>query len=588
MNPTQKPLRTGAEAVTAVHQTLRLPAAFAAEVEALLEQWATDDVAGRLWAHDASLWTSSGEEKWLGWLDIVSEQRGHLERFLRLAEDVRQNRPSGLVLLGMGGSSLAPQVLSNVFGSADGFPELLVLDTTDPVQIAAVENAVDLASTWFIVSSKSGTTLEPNILLSYFFQRVEQALGRPPGRRFIAVTDPGSPLEGLAQEDGFRHLFHGVPSIGGRYSALSDFGLVPAALTGLDVAGLLDRAGEMVEACAADNPVAQNPGLVLGAVLGAAARAGRDKVTILPSNRVRSLGAWLEQLLAESTGKRGKGLIPVDGEQPGPPSAYGNDRLFVRLAVEGDDDDGVGAALDRIEQAGHPIVDIMLRDRQDLGQEFFHWEIATAAAGMALGINPFDQPDVEAAKVAARRLTDEVESTGALPPQNAFYEEDGLQLFADQGNEAELAAATGGHPSLAAYLKAHLARALPSDYVAIVAFLAMSPANIEQLQALRHTVRNHRRVATCLGFGPRFLHSTGQAYKGGPNSGVFLQLTATVSDDLPVPGRSYTFGTVEEAQARGDLEVLAERGRRLLRVHLTGDLAAGLTRLRHAINEALS
>ena len=266
MNPPQGPFRTGAAAVTAVQQTLRLPAALAAEVEALLEQWAADDVARRLWEHDASLWTSSGEERWLGWLGIVSEQRGDLERFLRLAEDVRQNRPSGLVLLGMGGSSLAPQVLSNVFGAADGFPELLVLDSTDPAQIAAVEDAVDLASTWFIVSSKSGTTLEPNILLSYFFQRVEQALGRSPGRRFIAVTDPGSPLEGLAQEDGFRHLFHGVPSIGGRYSALSDFGLVPAALTGLDVAGLLDRTGEMVKACAADVPVAQSPGLVLGEI----------------------------------------------------------------------------------------------------------------------------------------------------------------------------------------------------------------------------------------------------------------------------------------------------------------------------------
>lgn len=587
MNPAQKPGPTDAAAGPAVHQTLRLPATLAARVEALLEQWAADGVAGRLWERDASLWTSSGEERWLGWLGIVSEQRDHQERFLRLADDVRRNRPSHLVLLGMGGSSLAPQVLSKVFGTAEGFPDLLVLDSTDPTQIASVEDAVDLTSTWFIVSSKSGTTLEPSILLSYFFQRVEQALGRPPGRRFIAVTDPGSPLEGLAHEDGFRHLFHGLPSIGGRYSALSDFGMVPAALIGLDVPSFLDRTGEMVKACSAEVPVAHNPGLVLGAVLAAAAHEGRDKVTILASKRVRSFGAWLEQLLAESTGKHGKGIIPVDGEQPGPPGVYGDDRLFVRVAVEGDDDHGAEAALDRIEQAGHPVVKITIPDPLDLGQEFFHWEMATAAAGMALGINPFDQPDVEAAKVAARRLTDEVESTGALPPQKALYEEDGLQLFADQRNAAELTTAIGGRPSLSAYLEAHLARALPGDYVAILAFLAMTPDIIERLQSIRHAVRNSRRVATCLGFGPRFLHSTGQAYKGGPDSGVFLQLTANVADDLGVPGRTYTFGTVEEAQARGDLEVLAERGRRLLRIHLTGDLAAALRRLRRAIDEAL-
>lgn len=588
MNPPQGSDRSEPSSLSPVRQIVRLPGALETEVEALLELWSAQDVGRRLWTRDPSLWTSDDEERWLGWLGIVDEQRVQLERFLPLAEDIRQNRPSTLVLLGMGGSSLAPQVLSEVFGAADGFPELLVLDSTDPVQIATVEEAVDLASTWFIVSSKSGKTLEPNILLSYFFKRVEQVLGRHPGRRFIAVTDPGSPLDGLAHEDGFRYVFHGVPSIGGRYSALSNFGLVPAALMGLDVADLLDRAGKMVRACAADVPVTQNPGLVLGAVLGTAARAGRDKVTILTSQRVRSLGAWLEQLLAESTGKHGKGIIPVDREKTGPPGVYGDDRLFVRVRVEGDDDDRLAAALDRLEQAGHPIVDITISDARDLGQEFFHWEIATAAAGMAIGINPFDQPDVEEAKVAARRLTDQVEATGALPSQEPFYEENGVQLFADERNASELTSAVGGRPSLASYLEAHLARALPGDYVALLAFLAMTPAHIEQLQAARHVVRNHRRVATCLGFGPRFLHSTGQAYKGGPDSGVFVQLTATAATDLGVPGRSYSFGTVQAAQARGDLEVLAERGRRLLRVHLTGDLSSALGRLRRAIDEAVS
>jgi transaldolase / glucose-6-phosphate isomerase len=587
MSPLHESVRSNTSAASTVRQNLRLPVALAAKANALLKRWAGEQMSSRLWAGDSSLWTGNGESEWLGWLGIVDQQRQQGDRFLRLAEEVRQHGPSRLVLLGMGGSSLAPQVLGKVLGAAGGFPQLLVLDSTDPVQIASVEDAVDPASTWFVVSSKSGTTLEPNILLSYFFQRVEQALGHDAGKRFIAITDPGSPLDLLAREDNFRHVFYGVPSIGGRYSALSDFGMVPAALIGLDVPGFLDRAAEMVKACSVSVPLEENPGLVLGAMLGASALAGRDKVTIVVSPRLQGLGAWLEQLLAESTGKHGKGLIPVDEERLGPPDVYGTDRLFVRVAVNGDDNKDTEAALDRLEKAGHPVVDITISDHRDLGQEFFHWEIATAAAGAALGINPFDQPDVEAAKVAARRLTEEVEANGALPQQTPIYEEDGLLLFADDRNAAELAAAVGSRPSLGAYLRAHLARTMPGDYFAVMAFLAMSSANIERLQAIRHTVRDHRRVATCLGFGPRFLHSTGQAYKGGPSSGVFLQLTAADEKELAVPGRAYNFGAVEAAQAQGDLEVLAARGRRLLRVHLARGPEAGLERLRHAIEEAL-
>ncbi len=487
----------------------------------------------------------------------------------------------------MGGSSLCPEVLQMTFRKQAGYPELHVLDSTDPAQIKAVESQIDVAKTLFIVASKSGSTLEPNIFKQYFFSRVQNIVGKGnAGKQFVAITDPGSKMEQVAQADGFRHICHGVSSIGGRYSALSNFGLVPAAIMGLDLRRFLDRTEEMVEACAATVPVEQNPGAVLGAVLGTLGNSGRNKVTIVASPAIFDLGAWLEQLLAESTGKQGKGLIPVDREYPGPPDVYGNDRLFVYLRLQGGSNSAQDAQVDALRKAGQPVVRIDVADKYDLGQEFFRWEIATAVAGSILGINPFNQPDVEAAKIKTRELTAEYEKTGKLPSEQPIAEEAGIKLFTDDRNAANLKKLAGSDGSLAGLLRAHLSQLGQGDYFALLAFLQMNTENEEALQRIRHAVRDHKHVATCLGFGPRFLHSTGQAYKGGPNSGVFLQITCDDVVDLPVPGQKYTFGIVKAAQARGDFQVLAERQRRVLRVHLPADVKAGLEVLEKSVTQS--
>lgn len=572
----------------AKRQVVHLPAKLQGEVDGVLADWRDNGKARRLWARDASLWTGADEGSWMGWLAITEDQRAHFDRFHALADEVRAEGFTHVLLLGMGGSSLCPDVMRATFGRQPGFPELVVLDSTDPAQVRACVRGINLARTLFIVSSKSGSTLEPNIFMRTFYAWVSELLGSTgAGRRFIAITDPGSTLDREAQALGFRHIFYGVPTIGGRYSALSDFGMVPAAIAGLDVARLLERADEMVHACGACVPVEDNPGVVLGTVLGALGRNGRDKVTLLTSPAIASLGAWLEQLIAESTGKGGKGLIPVAEERVGSPDVYGDDRVFVYIGVNGDDDTSQRAALTRLEQAEHPVVRIALADTYDIGQEFFRWEIATAVAGAILGINPFDQPDVEASKVATRRLTDEYERAGVLPVEAPLLAEGGVALFADSANAAWLRAKAGESASLVELLRAHLARLGAGDYFALLAYLEMNEAHHEVLQEIRHMVRDSRGVATCLGFGPRFLHSTGQAYKGGPNSGVFVQVTCEDAADLRIPGQAYTFGIVKAAQARGDLQVLAERGRRAVRVHLGTDVGAGLKQLRELFAEAL-
>ncbi|MBI3575857.1 MAG: bifunctional transaldolase/phosoglucose isomerase [Gammaproteobacteria bacterium] len=558
----------------------RLPFPIASAVEATLDEWQQYDKIRRLWARDASLWTGADEARWLDWLDVTGEQLHHLGDLRRIGHAVEGRRFTHAVLLGMGGSSLAPEMLSQSFGVFADHPRLLVLDSTDPAAIKSVENRVELARTLFLVSSKSGSTLEPDILMAYFHRRVVETVGADQaGRHFAVVTDPGSALERRANAMGFRRVFHGVPGIGGRYSALSNFGMVPAAGMGIDVQQLLDRAQVMVEACAACVPAHENPGVALGAVLGAAARHGRDKITLVTSPGITAFGAWLEQLLAESTGKQGKGLIPVDGELPGSPELYGNDRLFVYLRLASAPDAEQDAAVERLEQAGQPVVRITLSDVHDLGQEFFRWEIATAVAGSILGIHPFDQPDVEASKIATRELTMEFEARGTLPQEAPFVEESGLKLFADEHNARTLRNIVGAHGTCRDYLKAHLGRLRPGDYFALLAFLARHKGHEHSLQAVRHHIRDRHQVATCLGFGPRFLHSTGQAYKGGPNSGVFLQITCDDAEDIPVPGHAYTFGVVKAAQARGDFQVLADRQRRLLRVHLGRDTLTGLAQL---------
>jgi transaldolase/glucose-6-phosphate isomerase len=570
-------------------QTYTLPDDLAAAVKASLEDWRVNGKVRRLWARDASLWTGADEGSWLGWLGITDDQVAHIDHLRKIAEEVKSAGFSHALLLGMGGSSLCPEVLQMTFGKIDGYPELHVLDSTDPAQIKTFEGRVDLAHTLFIVSSKSGGTLEPNIFKQYFFERVQQTVGaHEAGNRFIAITDPGSKMAEVAAHDGFHHIFFGLPSIGGRYSALSDFGMVPAAIMGLDMVKFFDRAEEMVHSCASCVPPEDNPGVVLGTIMGVLANKGRDKVTIIASPGIWDLGAWLEQLLAESTGKAGKGLIPVDQEQLGRIDVYGNDRLFVYMRLASAPDATQDTVVEALEKAGQPILRIAVADPYDLGQEFFRWEIATAVAGAIIGINVFNQPDVEASKIATRKLTSEYEKTGALPPEIPTLGEHGVKLFTDEKNEAALAAAAGDDKTLAGYLKAHLNRIGPGDYFCISAYVEMNKAHQEHLQAMRHAVRDAKNVATCLGYGPRFLHSTGQAYKGGPNTGVFLQITCDDATDLPVPGQKYSFGVVKAAQARGDFQVLVERDRRALRVHLGTDVQTGLASLRWAIEQALA
>ena len=569
--------------------TYTLPAPMLADVNASLAEWRARGKVRQLWGRDASLWTGKDEAQWLGWLGITNDQLAHIQRLTRITETAKSAGFSHVLLLGMGGSSLCPEVMKMTFGKIPGFPELHVLDSTDPAQVKAFEGKVDLNHTLFIVSSKSGSTLEPNVFKQYFFDRVTQLVGaQEAGRRFIAITDPGSKMQQVAESDGFRHVFFGWANIGGRYSALSDFGLVPAAIMGVDVAKFLDRTEEMVCACMPSVPVEENPGVLLGTILGIAAnRFGRDKMTIIASPGIYDLGAWLEQLVAESTGKEGKGLIPIDREPLGKPDVYGGDRIFVYLRLLSAPDGAQDTAVEGLEHAGHPVVRIGVDGPYDLGEEFFRWEIATAVAGSILGIHPFDQPDVEASKTATRKLTAEYEKTGALPAETPIFTGEGIKLFADEKNAAALTKAIRGDHTLAGYLKAHLSRIGAGDYFALLAFIEMNEPHERALQTMRLRVRDARHVATCVEFGPRFLHSTGQAYKGGPNTGVFLQITCDDAVDVPVPGQQYTFGVVKAAQARGDFQVLVERDRRALRAHLGADVVAGLTTLQTALTVAL-
>ncbi|MEO8261533.1 MAG: bifunctional transaldolase/phosoglucose isomerase [Pseudolysinimonas sp.] len=565
----------------------RLPAPLDAEVTEMLVDWRTTGKVRRLWARDASLWTGHDENQWLSWLDVVDAELASIQGLTLFARKARSDFKHAVVL-GMGGSSLCPDVLSRTFGPIYGCPELIVLDSTDPAQIRAVEARIDPSRTLFVVSSKSGTTLEPNILKDYFADRVRQAVGESETtKRFVVVTDPGSALQEVAEKEMLARVFFGVPGIGGRYSALSNFGLVPAAIMGIDLERFLHRTAIMAHACASCVPPEQNPGVLLGAILGISARAGRDKVTLVASPGIAQLGAWLEQLLAESTGKEGKGIIPIDREPLGAPSVYGADRIFVYLRLDDAPDAEQDAAVTLIEDAGQPVVRIALGERGDLGQEFFRWAIATAVAGAIIGIDPFNQPDVEASKIAARTLTDAYEKTGALPQESPFYQDGALMLFADEKNHFALDQAAGTDKTLRGYLRAHLERLGRGDYFALLAYVERNDAHDRQLQRIRRAVRDSCHVATCVGFGPRFLHSTGQAYKGGPNSGVFLQLTCDDPNDLQVPGRRFTFGVVKAAQARGDLHVLGQRNRRALRVHLGGDVRRGLAALSKAIERAL-
>ena len=518
--------------------------AYLSEVEETLADLQQRDVMGRIWRKDYTVWKPEPAEitnrlGWLSVIDLMDEQAQVMQAF---AEEVRDAGFRHVVLLGMGGSSLAPEVLRQTFRSAAGYPEFLVLDSTVPAWVQAVTEALEPARTLFLVSSKSGGTIEPLSFYKHFRGLVGQALGKKAGQNFVAITDPGTSLERLAQEQGFRRVFLNPPAIGGRYSVLSYFGLVPAALMGINVATLLDRADCMREGCPSYVPAHENPGARLGAILATLAVRGRDKLTLVTSPAIGSFGLWVEQLIAESTGKEGKGIIPVAGEPLLAPEYYGDDRLFVYLRLEGDDNAETDAAIERIGSSGQPVVRLDLRDRYDLGAEFFRWELATAVAGAILGIHPFDQPNVQQAKDMTGRLLEEYHTQGKLPQVDS-----------------------------SASLKELVSGARQGAYLGIMAYVRQTPELDRALGDLRRTVMERYRIATTLGYGPRFLHSTGQLHKGGPDSGLFLQITAAHQRDLSIPGEPYTFGVLADAQALGDLQALRGKGRRATSIHLDAD-----------------
>ncbi len=525
--------------------------AYTADIDAALAGLARQDVVGRIWRGDHTVWSEDPTEitDRLGWLTSADNMRDEIGSLTQFATDVKTEGYRHVVLLGMGGSSLGPEVLRQTFGSADGYPELIVLDSTAPESVQAVADAIDPARTLFLVSSKSGSTIEPNAFYGYFRQLVEQERGPDnAGRNFVAITDAGTVLDALGQREGFRQVFGNQPDIGGRYSVLSHFGLTPAALIGIDLSELLDRADSMRDSSGADVPVADNPGAWLGAVIGTLSLKGRDKLTVLTSPSLSSFGLWAEQLIAESLGKQGRGIVPIAGEPIVGVESYGDDRVFAYLWVEGDDNNRVDELTGSLANAGYPVIRLDLKDRYDLAAEFFRWEFATAVAGSIIGVTPFDQPNVQAAKDATDSVLETVKQTGALPESSE------TQSFIE--------------------IMESLA---PGDYVAIMTYVTQAPELDLALDGLRTAIVERYGVATTLGYGPRFLHSTGQLHKGGPNSGVFVQLTSDHTPDTQVPGMTLTFGVLVGAQALGDLLALQAAKRRTVRID-AGDSAAGAVR----------
>ena len=562
-----------------------LPSLLRPAVDLAAADWKANNKIDRFWQKDPSLWTSGGEENWMGWIDIVERQQKEVGNLAELGGDIKTGGFKTVLLLGMGGSSLCPEVLAKTFGQQPDFPALHIVDSTNPAQVKAVRDKLNLKETLVVVASKSGSTLEPNILKQYFFDQMKDAVGADrAGSHFLAITDPGSKMEQVAKADGFRYIFYGDPTIGGRYSALSNFGVVAATVAGLHIGKLLDEASKAV--AAAKQGLSDNAAVQLGLILGTAANAGKDKITIFTSPEIYDLGAWMEQLIAESTGKLGKGITPVDREAIGGPEVYGKDRVFVCVKLTGTSDTSQDAKVAALEAAGQLVIRVEVSDLYEIFGQFFTWEIATAVAGSVLGINPFNQPDVESAKIETRALTTAYEQTGKLPEREPVLVAGGIGIYATETYAATLKAAAP-EATLAGYLKAHLGQIRSGDYFAALAFLPMFPEHEEAIQGFRHKVRDAKKVATCLGFGPRFLHSTGQDYKGGPNTGVFLQITSEDAIDVEIPGQTYTFGVVIAAQAAGDLAVLESRGRRAMRVHLGADVAEGLKTLAAAFDQAL-
>lgn len=542
-------------------------------VASRLEEWTADRVAERLWDRDGTLWAASGQQPaevaaWLGWLDLPERMSGRLDEIRNLAAALARDGYRRAAVLGMGGSSLAPELCGRLF---DGMTDLRVCDSTHPDAVRGFRSWATAARTVQFVSSKSGTTTETLALHAAMADQV-------PALDFVAITDPGSPLADLARAQEFRAIVEGEPAVGGRYSALSVFGLVPAAVRGVDVETLLAEARAMADACRA--PASENSALILAATVGEAALAGRDKLTILTTRRLASLGDWIEQLVAESLGKHGRGVVPVVGEPRGPVEAYGGDRYFVMISLASDSDDELAALGAALRDAGHPVVEFQLDRPEAVGGEFVRWEVATAALGIVLGVNPFDQPDVASAKTATETLLDGFRRDGALRLPMPIVSEPGLSAYGDPNRVGD------SPPTVAAAVRSLLGMIGDGDYLALLAFVPPDRGTWAALDQLRATVRDALGAATTVGIGPRYLHSTGQLHKGGPDNGVYLMLTADPERDLPIPGRTETFGTLIAAQAAGDLASLEQRGRRILRLH-AADPASGLARLGQLVAEAV-
>lgn len=546
-----------------------------------------DGVIERIWRKDATLWKQEEPHQKiiknsLGWLTVPGEMLAVADELRSFADSVRASGEFEYAMVcGMGGSSLCPEVLRQTFGRQEGFPELLVLDSTDPDALNNFKKQIDAGKCLFIIASKSGTTTEPIAFHRYWFSEVAKQTENP-GKSFVTITDPGSQMADTAAAEGFKRIFLNQPDIGGRYSALSYFGMVPAALMGVDAARLLGQTLSLAQACGPEVNLNENPAALLGAAMAECALAGRDKLTIITDRKLSALGLWVEQLIAESTGKEGKGIVPVVGESLGQPSAYGADRLFASISV-GPMADGTSSQLKALEAAGHPVVYRTLADVYELGAEFFLWEMATAFAGWRLGINPFDQPNVQESKDATKALLEAYARDGKLPAQSPLTSDDQLTIYAG-GDDDSAASAV----SVEEALRAHFAKVKPGDYVAQLAYLEETPEIEAELQTIRELIRDATRCATTTGYGPRFLHSTGQLHKGGPDSGVFIQLTAADKIDFPVPEATYTFSVLKDAQALGDFQSLLKHGRRAIRVDLGEDVLGGLSKLRELIASILT
>jgi glucose-6-phosphate isomerase len=550
---------------------------FEAEVMDKLKELEKTDFCARLWRKDPALWKMEPDQQKiivnsLGWLDSPVKIRVSAGGLSEFAADLKKAGFRHALIMGMGGSSLAPLVFSQTFGRhAPGLP-LTVLDTTDPANVIRLERSLPLANTFFIEASKSGSTVESRSFGEYFFGRVKSIKANRAGENFAVITDPGSMLERLAAERSYRKIFLNYADIGGRYSALSFFGLAPAALMGIDLNELLLRASKMMNQCRIAKPLSENPGVALGAAIGVLASGGRDKLTFILPEPISTFGMWLEQLIAESTGKEGTGVVPVSGEPVEGPECYGEDRLFVELRIRNEPDEAQEAKADALRKAGCPVITIHMRDRLDLGEQFFLWEIATATAGALLRINPFDQPNVQESKEFTAKILDEVRKEGRVPEAEMELRHGPLSLYL-----------AGGASSVPQALSFFFRQASKKDYFAILAYLTENETNESGLRRLRLLVRDRVRVATTIGYGPRYLHSTGQLHKGGTNEGLFLLLTSDSAEDAVIPGQPYAFGMLRRAQALGDFEALRKHRRRVLRVHLGGDASAGLAALEEVI-----